>query len=101
MGQAGAYIIDEKDQMRKKKGEGWSVVRSGGGITDISVGHQTVWVVTKHQRIYRWKSGWKKMPGSLTNVSRHIEKGAQSKQSKEKIVDFLQRGGVNFKKNSQ
>ena len=92
VGQAGVFIIDEKNQMKKKEGGGWRDVSSGGDITDISVGQQTVWVVTKHRRIYRWKSSWKKMPGTLTNVCRHFSKGVPSFFSQKQTVHLSKRG---------
>ena len=78
--------------MKKKEGGGWRDVRSGGDITDISVGQQTVWVVNKHRRIYRWKSWWKKIPGTLTNVCRHFRKGVPSFCSQEQTVHLSKRG---------
>ena len=79
VGQAGVFIVDgnnqmqEKNdgnnQMQEKKGESWTVVQGGEDIADISVGQQTVWVVMKNNTIFRRKSSWEKLPGSLTNVS--------------------------------
>ena len=89
VGQAGVFIVDGNNQMQKKndgnnqmqekndgnnqmqekKGESWTVVQSGEDIADISVGQQTVWVVMKNNTIFRRKSSWEKLPGSLTNVS--------------------------------
>ena len=69
VGQAGVFIVDGNNQMQEKKGESWTVVQGGEDIADISVGQQTVWVVMKNNTIFRRKSSWEKLPGSLTNVS--------------------------------
>ena len=69
MGQAGVFIVDQNNQIREKKGESWAVVPGGENVADISVGHQTIWVVMKDHTIFRRKSSWQKLPGSLTNVS--------------------------------
>jgi len=68
VGQAGVFIIDENNQVREKKGENWDVVKGGEDAADISVGDQTLWVVMKNETIFRWKSSWEKMSGTLTNV---------------------------------
>ena len=69
MGQAGVFIVDQNNQIREKKGESWAVVPGGENVADISVGHQTIWVVMKDHTIFRRKSLWEKLPGALTNVS--------------------------------
>ena len=70
MGQAGVFIVDQNNQIREKKGESWAVVPGGENIADISVGHQTIWVVMKNHTIFSiYHNVWVKLPGSLTNVS--------------------------------
>ena len=68
-GRMGIWGVNKHHHIYYWAGKGWK--RYGGALIDISSGGHEIWGVNKHHHIYRrhGKGGWKRIGGSLKQVS--------------------------------
>ena len=69
------WAVNSAGQIFKKTLEAKAWERVTGGLTDISVGKNSVWGVNNHQHIYTRvgdEGNWKRVPGGLKQVWQYV-----------------------------